>query len=66
MADPYCYWDASSSFDVYGPYVNNYYGPQSKANDAAGRATEQSLDLSSPGTCGTCEEEVSSNYELAA
>ena len=27
--DPYCYWDASfpsRSFDVYGQYVNNYYG----------------------------------------
>ena len=59
MADPYCYWDAifpSRSFDVYGQYVNNYYGHPPGTSFSMGEspvAAAQSTDT----TCG--EEEVS-------
>ena len=59
--DPYCYWDMSTSFDVYGPYVNNYYGhPGHQADDTSvsGMVEEPTLESSnSKGGSGTLTSE---------
>ena len=60
--DPYCYWDASRSFDIYGPCVNNYYAGH--PGKAGGVEEPLSLDVESPrsssdrgtGTASTCGE----------
>ena len=60
MADPYCYWDASfpsGSFDVYGQYVNNYYGRCPPGTSFSMGESPVAAAQSTDTTCG--EEEVS-------